>query len=67
MGSSGPILLAATEDSIRQVKNGLTSDGSYCSVKLLTNSQLVALSQKIWNLLPGSKVGSKGYLGHASS
>lgn len=63
MGFLKSYLLAATEDSIRQVMKGLTSDVIGCLVKLLTNSQLVALSQKIWNPLPGSKVGSKGYLG----
>ena len=56
-------LLGASEDYIRQIMVGLHSDVIGCLVKLMTNAELVALSQKIWNPLPGSKVGSRGYMG----
>lgn len=56
-------LLGAQEDYIRQVMVGLHSDVIGCLVKLLSNAELIALSQRIWNPLPGSKVGSRGYLG----
>ncbi len=63
MGFLKTYLLSASEDSIRELMKGLTSDIIGCLVKLLDNAQLIALSKKIWNPLPGSKVGSKGYLG----
>lgn len=56
-------LLNASEDHIRQVMVGLTSDVIGCLVKLMSNAELTALSRRIWNPLPGSKVGSRDYLG----
>ena len=56
-------LLNAPEDSIREVMPGLTSDIIACLVKIMDNEELIRLSGKIFNPLPGSKIGSKGYLG----
>jgi len=63
MGFLKSYLLNASEDNIRRVMVGLTSDVIGCLVKLMNNAELTSLSQKIWNPLPGSKVGSRGYLG----
>lgn len=56
-------LLAAPPDEIRPLMPGLSSDAIGCLVKLLTNDQLIALGQKVFNPLPGSQLGAKGYLG----
>ncbi|MGE3519656.1 MAG: ethanolamine ammonia-lyase subunit EutB, partial [Vicinamibacterales bacterium] len=56
-------LLASDEPAIKQVMPGLTSDVIGCVVKLLSNDELVAISQRIFNPLPGSNIGARGYLG----
>ncbi len=43
--------------------NGLTSDTIGCVPKLMSNEELIALGQKIFNVLPGTKMGAKGYMG----
>ncbi|KAH9250066.1 hypothetical protein BASA81_012112 [Batrachochytrium salamandrivorans] len=43
---------------------GLSSDVIACAVKLMSNSELIHLGQKVFHPLPGgSKIGSKGYFG----
>ena len=42
---------------------GLTSDTIGCVPKLMSNEELIALGQKIFNVLPGTKMGAKGYMG----
>ena len=42
---------------------GLPSDVIGCVVKLMSNDELIRVGQKVFNPLPGSKVGAKGYLG----
>ena len=42
---------------------GLTSDTIGCVPKLMTNEELIAIGQKIFNPLPGTKMGAKGYMG----
>lgn len=56
-------LLEKDEAEIHAIKAGLTSDVIGAVVKLMTNDELVAVGQKVFNPLPGSKVGAKGYLG----
>jgi len=41
----------------------LSSDVIGCVVKLMTNDELISIGQKIFNPLPGSQIGSKGYMG----
>ncbi|MEM6264870.1 MAG: ethanolamine ammonia-lyase subunit EutB [Bacteroidota bacterium] len=55
-------LLTAPEKEIQQVMPGLSSDVIGCVVKLMSNEELIQVSQKVFNPLPGSKIGSKGYL-----
>lgn len=63
MGQLKSYFLSAQEAPLRQILGGLNSDVIGCVVKLCSNDELIALSQKIWNPLPGSHIGQKGYLG----
>ena len=56
-------LLNSDESAIRAVMSGLTSEVIGCVVKLMSNQELIAVGSKIFNPLPHSNVGAKGYLG----
>jgi ethanolamine ammonia-lyase large subunit len=56
-------LLGAEEEEFRPLLAGLSSDVIACLVKLMSNQELVELGAKVFNPLPGSKIGAKGYLG----
>jgi len=56
-------LLTKSEAEIKGIMNGLTSDTIGCVPKLMTNDELTALGQKIFNVMPGTKLGAKGYMG----
>lgn len=56
-------VLSKTEGEIKAVMDGLTSDHIGCLVKLMSNEELIVVGQKIFNPLPGSKLGAKGYMG----
>ena len=56
-------LLTATESEIKPLIPGLSSDVIGCLVKLMSNQELIELGAKIFNTLPGSNIGAKGYLG----
>jgi ethanolamine ammonia-lyase large subunit len=63
LGQLKEFLLVKSEAEIKGIMNGLTSDTIGCVPKLMSNQELIALSQKIFNVLPGTKIGSKGYMG----
>lgn len=63
LGELKTFLLASGEQSIKPVMSGLSSEVIGCVVKLMSNAELIALGQKIFNPLPGSSIGAKGYLG----
>ena len=63
MGELKLFVLNETEDSIKTIMPGLTSDVIACLVKLMSNEELIQIGQKVFNPLPNSKLGSKGYLG----
>ena len=63
MGQLKEFLLSASEAEIKGIMNGLTSDTIGCVPKLMSNEELIILGQKIFNVLPGTKMGSKGYMG----
>jgi ethanolamine ammonia-lyase large subunit len=63
LGELKQLLLTQPEDAIRPLLPGLSSDVIGCVVKLLSNEELIAVGQKIFNPLPGSQIGAKGYLG----
>jgi ethanolamine ammonia-lyase large subunit len=62
-GELRTFLLTKPEAEIRPILPGLPSDVISCVVKLMSNDDLTAIGQKIFNPLPGSKIGAKGYLG----
>lgn len=63
LGQLKTALLAWNEAEIHAVKGSLSSDCIACVVKLLSNEELIAIGSKVFNTLPNSKIGSKGYLG----
>ena len=65
MGQLKEFLLTASEPEIKGVMYGLTSDTIGCVPKLMSNQELTALGQKIFNELPGTRMGAKGIHGRA--
>lgn len=63
MGQLKEFLLTEPEAEIKGIMNGLTSDTIGCVPKLMSNEELTALGQKIFNVLPGTNIGAKGYMG----
>ena len=55
-------VLTKPESEIKEILPGLSSDVIGCLVKLMTNEELIQVGQKVFNPLPNSKIGSKGYL-----
>jgi len=55
--------LTQPEERIKVIMPSLSSDVIACLVKIMTNNDLISLGQKIFNPLPNSKIGSKGYMG----
>ncbi len=62
-GHLAEFLLRASEDEIKAVMPGLSSDVIACVVKLMSNEELIAVASKVFNPLPGSKIGAAGYMG----
>ena len=56
-------LLTAEESEIQTLMPGLASDVIGCVVKLMSHDELVAVGAKIFNPLPDSDIGSRGFLG----
>src|SRR5215204_5497891 len=63
VGELARFLLDRSEDEIKGLMPGLASDVIACTVKLLSNDELIAVGRKVFNPLPGSKVGARGYMG----
>ena len=63
MGQLKQFLLTGSEDQIKDVMNGLNSDVIGCVPKLMSNEELIIVGQKIFNVLPGTQMGAKGYMG----
>ena len=62
MGQLKEFLLTKSEAEIKGIMHGLTSEAIGCVPKLMSNEELIAIDQKIFNPLPGTKIGAKGYL-----
>jgi len=56
-------LLTKKESEIKSVMYGMNSEVVGCLPKLMSNQELIAVNKKIFNPLPGSKLGAKGYMG----
>ncbi|MFZ4480440.1 MAG: ethanolamine ammonia-lyase subunit EutB [Rhodoferax sp.] len=63
LGELKTYLLTKSEDEIKAIMAGLASDIIACVTKLMSNDELIAIGQKVFNPLAGSKIGAKGYLG----
>ena len=63
IGQLARFLLEQPEPEIQAIMPGLPSDVIACVVKLLSNDELIAVGRKVFNPLPGSKVGAQGYMG----
>jgi ethanolamine ammonia-lyase large subunit len=63
VGELRRFLLESEEASIRRLMPGLASDVIACVVKCMTNDELIAVGSKVFNPLPGSQIGARGYLG----
>lgn len=63
VGDLRNFLLRSTEEEVKAVMPGLASDIIACVVKLMSNDELVAVGRKVFNPLPGSNVGARGYMG----
>jgi ethanolamine ammonia-lyase large subunit len=63
LGELARFLIDRPEDEIKAVMPGLASDIVACTVKLMSNEDLIAVGRKVFNPLPGSKVGARGYMG----
>jgi len=63
MGELKNFLLTKTEAEIKGIMWGLNSEVIGCVPKLMSNKELIAIDSKIFNPLPGSKIGAKGYMG----
>ncbi len=57
------LLDSRDEQAIHAIKGNLSSDVIACVVKLMSNTELIQVSAKLFNPLPGSQIGAKGYLG----
>lgn len=63
LGELKQYLLHEEEAAIHSLMPGLSSDVIGCVVKLMDNAELTAIGAKVFNPLPGSQIGAKGYLG----
>jgi len=62
MGKMKNFLLTKSEADIKSVMLGMNSEVVGCLPKLMSNQELIAVNKKIFNPLPGTKIGAKGYL-----
>ena len=62
MGELKEFVLTKSEDDIKALTPSLNSDIIGCLVKLMSNQELIQIGQKVFNPLPNSKIGSKGYM-----
>jgi len=63
LGELKQFLLTRDEADIKAMMTGLSSAAIGCVVKLMSNAELIAVGSKVFNPLPGSRIGAKGYLG----
>jgi ethanolamine ammonia-lyase large subunit len=62
MGKMKTFLLTKPESEIKAVMFGMNSEVVGCLPKLMSNQELITVNKKIFNPLPGTKIGAKGYL-----
>ncbi|MEZ4598209.1 MAG: ethanolamine ammonia-lyase subunit EutB [Syntrophotaleaceae bacterium] len=62
MGELKNFVLTKPEAEIKSIMDGLHSDIIGNLVKLMSNEELIRVGQTVFNPLPGSKIGAKGYM-----
>jgi ethanolamine ammonia-lyase large subunit len=62
MGELKEFLLTRSESEIKEIMPGLDSETIGCIPKLMSNEELIRINQKIFNPLPGTRIGAQGYL-----
>lgn len=63
LGELKSFLLTSDEAAIHALKANLSSDVIACVVKLMSSDELIKVSANLFNNLPGSKIGARGYMG----
>lgn len=63
VGQLREFLLSASEADIKGVMHSLSSRVIGCVVKLMSNDDLISVGRKVFNPLPGTNIGARGYLG----
>ena len=63
VGALKRFLLDRDEAEIKAIMPGLSSAVIGCVVKLMSDRELIAVGSKVFNPLPGSRIGAEGYLG----
>ena len=63
IGDLKRFLLERSEAEIQAIRQGLSSDVIACVVRLMTNDELVRVGSKVFNPLPGTNLGARGYMG----
>ena len=56
-------LLERPEAEIHAIRDGLSSDVVACVIRLMSNAELIQIGAKVFNPLPESNIGARGYLG----
>ena len=56
-------LSSKDESEIRKIQRGISSDVIACLVRVMSNQELIAVASKVFNPLPGSDIGRRGFMG----
>ncbi len=62
LGQLKDFVLTKSEAEIKVIMPALSSDVIACLIKLMSNEELIHIGQTVFNPLPNSKIGSKGYM-----
>ncbi|MDA1231997.1 MAG: ethanolamine ammonia-lyase subunit EutB, partial [Planctomycetota bacterium] len=63
LGALKAFLLQRGESEIHAIRDGLSSDVIACVVRLMSNAELIQIGAKVFNPLPESRIGARGYMG----
>lgn len=63
LGALKSFLLERSEAEIHAIRVGLSSDVIACVVRLMSNAELTQIGAKVFNPLPDSQIGARGYMG----
>ncbi len=63
LGDLKTFVLERSEQDIHEIRNGLSSDVIACVVRLMSDEELIKVGAKVFNPLPGTQLGAKGYMG----